>query len=434
MRPRSVLFSAGLFILALLIGLILFIRQPTAEQPGPADLIRVTQVDTSAYPAVALYVTVRDASGEMRRDLGGYDFHIIEDGVAVELSDFVGAGGSAIHTVLVVDRSGSMDEGQKMVGARQAAQAFVGMLRSDDQVALIGFNDQVAVLEPFTADQIVLDAAIRRLRAEGGTALYDSIVAGVDLLRDQPGRRALVVLTDGQDCRDLASCPNDVGSSISLNAAIAYANAANQPVTVIGLGERGSPGDDGIDEAVLERIAAETRGSYAYSPDAVALADLYRQIAGGLQSEYRLTYRSPRPFYDGTRRDIRVEVAGAQAVAAYTERHLIAVTAHPLVGLALLLPLLSLLVLPTWWRGRATSRPPTILPIEEAQMPAAHCVQCAAPLRAGARFCGRCGTSQPQPEPGRRTFCDMCGRPLAPGANVCAVCGEPAHAREQSDE
>lgn len=430
MRQRWVFFPIGLL---LVIGVLLFIRQSAPLQPSTLDRVSITQVDTSDYPQVALYVRVHDPAGSLERDLGRADFSIIEDGVAVPVADFVGAGGSAIRSVLVIDRSGSMDEGNKIDGARDAAQAFVGMVRSDDQVALIGFNDQVVVLEPFTDDQAILEAAIRRLRADGGTALYDSIVEGVDLLRDQPGRRALLVLTDGQDCRDLDSCPDDAGSSHTLAEAIAYANAANQPVTLIGLGQRGSSGDDGIDERVLQRIATETRGSYAYSPDAAALTDLYREIAGGLQSEYRLTYHSPRPFYDGTRRDIRVVVAGEQAAATYTERHLITITAHPLVGLALLLPLLGLLFVPRWLPKPSSASAATVLPVKE-ELPTPHCIQCEAPLRAGARFCGRCGTPQPQAEPERRIFCDMCGRPIPPGAHVCALCGEPARTQEQGDE
>ncbi len=430
MRSRSMLILAFLLVVGLGVGLLLFIRQPPPTSSVATDRIVVTHVDTSAYPEVAIYVAVRGGTGDVRTDLVAEDFAIIEDGTPVRLSAFVGAGGSTIRTALVIDHSGSMDEGQKIRGARDAAQAFVAMMRLGDAVALIGFNDRVRVLEPFTADQSVLEAAIRRLRADGGTALYDSIVEGVDLLREQPGRRALVVLTDGQDCRDLDSCPNEAGSSHTLAEALEYASEANQPVMVIGLGERGSSGDDGIDERVLQRIATETRGSYAYSPDADALTDLYREIAGGLQSEYRLTYRSPRPFYDGTRRDIRVEVAGMQAVAGYTERHLISVTAHPLVGIVLCLPLLGLLLLPSWWQRRNGAQASPV----STTIPAPHCVACDAPLRVGARFCGRCGAAQPQAEPERRRFCDMCGRPLAPGSNECATCGEPVRTEEPSHE
>jgi hypothetical protein len=144
-----------------------------------------------------------------------------------------------------------------------------------------------------------------------------------------------------------------------------------------------------------------------------------------------------------------VAVAGQSVGAAYTERHLINVTSSPLVGAALLLPLLGLLFLPGLLAARrvrddlapGASDPPSpqlsdgpsvivVAPAVEsapvAVLTAQSCVSCAAPLRPGARFCGRCGATQPAPPAAageRRSFCDMCGRPLLPGASFCAACG-----------
>ncbi|MEI7768817.1 MAG: VWA domain-containing protein, partial [Chloroflexales bacterium] len=340
-----------LVALAVMLGLLLIVvllfqvgsTQPLLSADGQ---VRVTQVDTSAYPQVSLYTAVGDPAGGLRTDLSRSDFQIVEDAALVDITNFVGAGGSAISTALVVDRSLSMEDAGKIVGAREAADAFVGLLRPGDQAALISFSSQVQVSEPFTADRAALQSSIDRLRPSGGTALYDSIVAGVDLLRDQPGRRVLLVLTDGQDCRDLSDCPHEAGSSHSLGDAISYATAAGQAVYVVGLGERDGGGNSGIDEGVLRQIASGTAGSYYYSPSAADLRDLYTSLAGSLQREYRLTYVSPRPFYDGTRRDIHVTVAGASVGAGYTEQHLINVTSRPLVGAGLLVPLLGLLLLP----------------------------------------------------------------------------------------
>lgn len=443
----------SLLLLALVLGLLLTFALivPIASQGQPlagSGPVRVTQVDTSTYPQVSIFAAVSDPAGAPRGDLSRADFQIVEDGAPVELTDFVGAGGSSISTALVIDRSLSMEDADKIAGARAAADAFVSMLRPGDQAALIGFNDRVRTLEPFTADQAELHAAIARLRPAGGTALYDSVIAGVDLLRDQPGRRALLVLTDGQDCRDIVSCPADAGSAHSLRDAIDYAAESGQAVYVIGLGDRSSGGDDGVDEGVLRQLASGTEGSYYYSPDAADLTDLYTALAGSLQGEYRLSYVSPRPFYDGTRRDIVVMVAGERAGAGCTERHLINVTSSPLVGAALLLPLLGLLLLPGWVAARrargVAAGPagsggalpvapevivvaPEVAPAAATSSAGARCTGCDAPLRPGARFCGRCGASQPAPAPAaeRRAFCDMCGRPLLPAAGFCTACGEP---------
>jgi hypothetical protein len=368
--------------------------------------------------------------------------------------------------VLVIDRSGSMDENDKIEGAQDAARAFVEQMRPGDQTELITFNQTARVDERFTGSQEELLRAIDRIDPDGGTALYDSMVAGVDALKNVAGRRALLLLTDGQDCRESTICPDNYGSRRSLDQAIAYAEQQGQPVYVIGLGDRNGGERDGIDEGVLQQIASQTSGEYFYAPSGDQLADLYRKLSAGLQQEYTLTYRSPRPFYDGTRRDIRVSVGGAPAASGgYVERHLIDVRSDPRVGVLLLLPILGALLAPTLLRrrpatddgrrtmddGRQTTNDYGSVPIlaesgsalgstilqtpSVVVVPAdvARCTSCdAALLRAGARFCADCGAAQPSAQaappsvgisPPRRIFCDQCGRPMRDGAHFCAHCG-----------
>jgi Ca-activated chloride channel family protein len=425
---------------------------PAAPIAAPdASPARVTQVDTAHYPDVTLYVGVTGTDGRTVGGLAARDFAVTEDGQPVTIADFAGAAGP-ISTVLVIDRSGSMDENDKIDGAQDAARAFVEQMRPGDQTELITFNQTARVDERFTGSQDELLRAIDDIDADGGTALYDSMVAGVDALKNASGRRALLLLTDGQDCRESSICPDEYGSRRGLEQAIAYAEQQGQPVYVIGLGDRAGGERDGIDEGVLRKIADETSGEYFYTPSGDQLAGLYRTLSAGLQQEYMLTYRSPRPFYDGTRRDIRVSVGGAPAATGgYVERHVIDVRSDPRVGLLLLLPILGALLAPTLLRRRPTTdhRPPTpaardSAPISIESAPAigstivqtasvvvipadvARCTSCDAPLlRAGARFCADCGAVQPAPPiaPQRRIFCDQCGRPMPDRAQFCAHCG-----------
>jgi VWFA-related protein len=442
----------------LLLFLLLFPAAHVQAQAPPPEA-RVTQVDTSRYPEVTLYVGVTDASGRPVPGLPERAFAITEDNQPVTLSGFSGGAG-AITTVLVIDHSASMAEQEKLVGARDAAQAFVRQMRPGDQTALIAFDDQPTLVQPFTGDTARLDTAIRRITPGSSTALYDSLIAGVDLLKGVTGRRALLLLTDGRDCRQLP-CIGDPASRATLDEAIAQTVQAGVAVQVIGLGDRSTADlSAGIDETVLRRIADESGGSYFYTPAADQLADLYRRLSANMQQEYQLTYRSPRPFYDGTRRDIRVQVGGAAPVAGgYVERHLINVHSDPLVGLVLLLPILAALLLPALLRrpkaagtlSQPGARPdqalgtaappaapgawpadgPTILqPAGIAVLPpaVARCQSCDAALApADARFCSVCGTRQPPaPAPARRFFCDQCGRPLRDGARFCSTCGTSA--------
>jgi VWFA-related protein len=425
----------------LALALLLLPALPAYAQSPPGA--RVTQVDSSRYPDVTVYVSVADASGRPVAGLAQRDFTIAEDGQPVEISGFVGGGASPVATMLVIDRSGSMGESDKIDGARDAARAFVDQMRAGDQTALIAFNSRARMAQGFTGSQNDLAEAIGRIDPDGGTALYDSVIAGVDALKSASGRRALLVLTDGQDCRERNSCPDDAGSRHSLQEAIDAAKRAGQPLYVIGLGERGSADDDGIDEAVLQRLAGETGGEYFYAPDASQLAALYRSLSAGIQQEYALTYRSPRPFYDGTRRDIQVSVGGAPAAPGrYVERHLIDVRSNPFVAVLLLLPILGALLLPSLRHKRLPAAPAAavgqpappatgstiVQPPNVVVIPpdVARCTACDAPLlRADAHFCSACGTAQAALEPAaaRRIFCDQCGRPMRAGANFCSHCG-----------
>jgi Ca-activated chloride channel family protein len=453
---RRILLLLPLILLLLVLVPIFGSAAPiAAPDASPA---RVTQVDTAHYPDVTLYVGVTGADGRTVGGLAARDFAVTEDGQPVTIADFAGAAGP-ISTVLVVDRSASMDENDKIDGAQDAARAFVEQMRSGDQTELITFNQTARVDERFTGSQDELLRAIDDIDADGGTALYDSMVAGVDALKNMSGRRALLLLTDGQDCRESSICPDEYGSRRDLEQAITYAEQQGQPVYVIGVGDRAGGERDGIDEGVLRKIADQTSGEYFYAPSGDQLAGLYRSLSAGLQQEYTLTYRSPRPFYDGTRRDIRVSVGGAPAATGgYVERHLIDVRSDPRVGLLLLLPVLGALLAPTLLRRRPTNdqrptttdhRPPTsalldsvptsiksspaigstiVQPAGVVVLPAdvGRCTSCDAPLlRAGARFCAECGAAQPasQSAPSRRIFCDQCGRPMRDRAPVCAHCG-----------
>jgi VWFA-related protein len=386
MKKRSLLIVLAL-LLALLLPLWLLANRPTnAVESGT----RIAQIDSSAYPEITLYVAVEDADGAAHGGLSSDDFTVTEDGVPVEIAAFGGGGSANINTALVVDVSGSMGEERKLAGAQAAAQSFVDMMRPGDETALIAFSDEPELIEDFSGDSEELGEEIDSLYADGSTALYDSIIAGVDALQASEGRRALLLLTDGRDI--ISTDSNMRASDASLEEAIAYAQRYEQSIYVVGLGERNGDRYSGIDENVLQRIANETGGSYFYAPRADELAALYTRIAGDIQQEYQLTYTSPRPNYDGTRRDIQVLVGGAASSGIYAERHLINVTSNALVGTVLLLPLLFLLLAPQIARTRKQS--PTAVPVLTPAISEepARCLACSAALRPSARFCSKCGT------------------------------------------
>jgi VWFA-related protein len=331
---------------------------------------KLAQIDNSKYPEITLYVSVRDRGGQIVEGLREEDFKVTEDGVPVDIIAFSAGIRSAIATVLTIDRSTSMGEEHKMTDARSAATTFVELMREHDKAALVTFNEDVITLQPFTSDKAALKRQIQSLSPGGCTAWYDGVYDSVDLISALEGRRSIILLSDGLDCReDWKYRLLGMGSSHTLDEAIQHARNADIPVYTIGFGQRATQevGNEGFDEVKLQRVAAGTGGKFYHAPDADELKRLYQSLSIEMQKEYVLTYHSPRPTYDGTRRNIIVTVqrgsgeSGVTTGGRYLEQHLVNIRSDPMLFLAFLLSLLLLLVLPTAVsRARRAVSPPAI--------------------------------------------------------------------------
>lgn len=384
---------------------------PVAAQSATM-VARVTQVDLSAAPVVTIGVSVIDADGNPVTGLAMRDFQVTEDGRSV---DPVGVGfdSAPISAALVIDRSGSMAEVGKMVGAKEAARAFIGQLRPADSAALIAFDTKVEQLQPFTADTGALLKAVRQLEPVGSTALYDSIIAGVTALEGVAGRRALIVLTDGQD--RLSAEDASPASMHTLAEAIDTARTAGLAVQVIGLGERNAVESGvGIDEEVLRQIAKQTGGQYIYAPDAEDLAALYRRLADALQREYQMSYRSPRATDSQAPRDIQVTIRGAAPaiVPPVAPQSVEQESGWPLPLLALFG--LALLAAPLLLHRRVRDLSPVPREPRAATGATRTLVE-----PEYVRRSQHPSTAAEQPR-----FCDQCGSALHPGMGRCETCGQ----------
>lgn len=329
---------------------------PTSSARAQADYTaELAQIDATDYPTLTLYVSVHDGAGQIVEGLVQDQFRITEDDVPVEIVDFSAGNRAAISAVLTVDRSGSMNEAGKLAGAKTSAATFVELMRPQDQVALAVFADTVEVLQPFTTERTTLLQQIQSITADGCTAWYDGIYQSIDLIQPLTGRRSVILLSDGVDCReDMARWLMGYGSTHTLDEAIEHARAVDVPVYTIGFGAKAASAEaDGFDPLLLQRVADETGGKYYHAPDAETLKRLYQSLSVEMQKEYVITYRSPRPTYDGTNRDIVVAIEHAGVGSAlvtrggYLEQHLLNIHSEPRIFLAFLLPLLVLLGLPT---------------------------------------------------------------------------------------
>ena len=352
MTRRTILLT---ILIAFAVGWV-FLMGLGTTRPGSAtgpdgSMASVTLIDAdSAFPTINTHVLVRDGTGQPVRGLGQEAFELTEDGIPVKITSFLGAGQQAVTAVLVIDHSGSM-RGSKMEGAQDAAKVFVSMAREDmDSLGILVFNSSINTLSPLKrvgrADKDILTRQIDTVRADGGTAFHDAVYEAVKQLQGASGRKVAIALTDGKD----------ENSRRSVGQAIAFAKDNHVPVYTVGLGRGGD-----IDTNRLRKLAQETGGEFHQTPTADQLAELYRKIAQELQNEYVISYTSPTPELDGTRREVVVNIeyaggtlstSGPYAVGGIIKSSI----NYPFFG-ALLLLLLVLLALPGATRRVYARRP-----------------------------------------------------------------------------
>lgn len=338
-----------LFILFLLAGLFLLPGQPSQSQ----DATYTSHVKVVEVPA-----TVRDKHKQIVRNLNKDDFVLDEDGRPQAIRYFNEDPNVALHLGLLVDTSYS--QRRVLEDERHASFIFLNQMLHDKNLAFIlHFDKQVELLQDFTAARDKLDAALDSLQIAqpsedrgstsggqndpnggqgsprggspggwpgggggwpgghrrgggggrgypgghggmhgGGTQLYDAVfLASDELMKKQPGRKALIVLSDGVDH----------GSKTSLDHAIESAQRADTMVYSIlfkdeeheggfgGMGRHGGPQEERPDgKKVLERISKETGGRLFEISKKQPVDQIYNQIADELRFQYELGYTPDR--------------------------------------------------------------------------------------------------------------------------------------------
>jgi Ca-activated chloride channel family protein len=281
-------------ILACLLG-----QQAAAVDSTPEVI--VTQPDESKFPDIAVYFEVRRPDGTFVRDADRSSFRVEEDGKERPILDFdspITVRSKPTTIVLVLDRSGSMRQDNKIDGMKRAVGSFVEGLPEGSRVAVIAFSSDIRLVCPFTTDKRRVLGAVEAIEASGATRYFDAVSAALKLLEEETGRRAVLAMTDGQDTE----------SQLPIEAVIDEARRLNLPVNTLGLGEGGA-----IDLIPLERLAKGTRGQFYLARDAEALKAIYQELAERLGSAYSLVYQTERKVPDGTLRPIKVFYAEARA-------------------------------------------------------------------------------------------------------------------------
>ncbi|HET7293903.1 MAG TPA: VWA domain-containing protein [Vicinamibacteria bacterium] len=268
--------------------------QASAQAPPTTRPPVVIEVEVDV---VSITAVIHDKAGRFASGLGPKDIHIFEDGVPQDVTIFREAQGGEekipLSVGLVLDASGSM--AQNMGFLREAASSFVGKLEEVDEALVIQFNESVKGSAEFTGDIDRLDQFIAGLQAWGGTSLYDAIRYSLERIKDRPGRKALVVFSDGEDTT----------SSITESEVVDYARAVE--ATIYGVGIRGGPGGGGAPRGFLKKIAEETGGQYFFPDKVGELIRVFAAISAELHRHYLLAY-SPKKPPDGLFRKIEVRL------------------------------------------------------------------------------------------------------------------------------
>jgi Ca-activated chloride channel family protein len=252
---------------------------------------------------VNLSVSVADSSRKYVTGLAQRDFTVLEDGVPQQVTVF-DQHEAPVSVSILIDCSLSMQPSMAIVQA--AALRLVHALRPIDQAQIIRFNHRTTVVQDFTSDQAVLEAAIHSIHPEGATGLYNAVYLSLRDLAKQPAgsevrRRAVVLLSDGADTTSL----------LSDDQVLDAARRAEVTVYAVGLGISGTNNmdDNGRARYFLTALTGETGGQPFFPRGLGELDGVYDRIARELSTQYSIGYVSSNARKDGKWRKVVVQAA-----------------------------------------------------------------------------------------------------------------------------
>jgi VWFA-related protein len=353
-----------LLIFALLLFFAAALPSPAQTTPGPVysitkgNVFRVSREDEETKKP-ALFVTIQFQIHKLNDDGTRVavlpadvteEFIVVkENGVEVKRLKLTQLRNEALTTVLVLDHSGSMrqpaddtDTVSKIDALKNAAARFIDKMPDRTRTALLPFSSTVQMPESFGADKARLKAAVRGLKPEGGTLLYDAAYAGVETLAAArpAGTKVVILLTDGRD--------EQPGSRHTPDELIARAREADVRLYTLGFGRERE-----INEKVLRELAEKTGGKYNRAANQERLYELFDLLVTEVQTDHTVTFLSRDQNFDGTARgiDISIERGGETisnvAQTNYEVHGVVVAQRDSAVYLSLLVLLGGLLLVPT---------------------------------------------------------------------------------------
>src|SRR5271170_2163605 len=294
-------------------------------EPQPVDIGNIETLKVNVN-LVNVYFSVRDKNGFIT-NLHKDDCSILEDKALQKTKNFTQEKNLPLTIGILLDTSGSQ-RNVLPLEQQSGAEFLKDVLTPKDEAFLISFDINVNLLADYTnspreikrsidSAQINTGAGTGSVTGNGtarGTLLYDAVyLAAHDKLRQEAGRKILVLLTDG----------GDQGSQETLKSATEAAQKANAIVYVILLSDRGFYGGGfGINladtgERDMQKLATETGGRVInVGNNGKKLEEAFQQIQDELRTQYLASYTPTNPKIDGTFRTLNITCQQGQKIQA----------------------------------------------------------------------------------------------------------------------
>jgi VWFA-related protein len=276
---------------------------------------------------VNLNVKAMDKAGQPLTDLKEEDFVVSEDGVKQDVSHFKPVN-APVNVIMLLDLSGSTKPKRKAMA--DAARKFIDALPAQDRIAFVAFTRRYRALSDFTTDKESLKKVVEQIKGfEGGTAFYDSMWQALDDLgKIRDARKAVVVLTDGED----ESLIGDKETTHTFDELLYRASVEDVTIYPIYFSANNHydkiealfGGGGGLTDAnnnrriarnQLDSLAEQTGGEVFNAQREEDLEGAYTRVAGELHTLYSLAYSPDNPKHDGQFRKINVELNREGAMA-----------------------------------------------------------------------------------------------------------------------
>lgn len=307
---------AAAFALAPLLLLAATAVRPQSPAPPPTE-----------GRAVTVVLTAVGRDGKAVKTLKAEDLSVEEDGAARPVTKLEHR--ADLPLVLAIGLDTSQSQQRVIDGTKMAADELVRsvMRPGTDHAAVFSFTHEATLEQELTSDAAKVRAGIARVKVSGApmglwgtvvtgpvpkgpvnlpgtTAVWEAVAAVCDDLLSQtsrPGRRAIVLITDGVDTSSTAKLDDAVRTAIQTGAA----------VYPIGIGDTAEY--DGVDRGDLRKLAERTGGRAFFPKKVKNLPEVFAQLREELFSAYALTFASAYTRPDGSFRKLKVKVAGAGA-------------------------------------------------------------------------------------------------------------------------